>query len=116
MLITDLHDIHDEVFGAPFVEVFRKRSGFEELVWDTATSTAGIEIAVTLDGFVDDVEVSSGMASSGEPKEAHYTSYQLLFLSCSKGQQKTYHCRSLLRSKLGRDTGGGERPAAMYPG
>ena len=50
-------------------------------VWDTPASAASIEIPVALDGFVDDVEVSSGMAGSGEPEEAHYTLYQLLFIS-----------------------------------
>lgn len=71
LLEPHLHDINDEKFSAPFIEVFGEASGFDELVWDTTSSVAGVEVAVALDGFIDDVELGGGMASSSELEEGH---------------------------------------------
>ena len=46
-------------------------STFDESVWNTAASAAGVEVAVALDRFVHDVEVGGGAPSSGEPEEIH---------------------------------------------
>ena len=72
LLVAHLHNIHDKVLCAPLVQILGECSTFDEFVWYTEASAAGVEVAVALDGFIHDVEVGGGTASSGEPEESHW--------------------------------------------
>lgn len=66
LLVPHRDNVDDEVLHAPFVIVFGEGASLDQLVGDTAAGITSVEVAVALDGFVDDVEFGGGIASSSE--------------------------------------------------
>lgn len=66
---TDLNNVNDEVFIAPFIQVFRKGAAFHKPVRNAAARIPGEEISKPFDGLVFDVEVRGSIAPSSKLEE-----------------------------------------------